>query len=231
VHALSARTDDELTDTLRVGDRVGVLEREAFVVVVVRAQDDIGVVLVEHAPERVGAGVAAVVGAGGEARLVPVGEDAGLVGREQVTSQPLHLGRCGRGVDLGVQRDHMPRAEVEGVVPLASFACRTVVHADAVEVVEVAGRARRQVLVVSDPGSRDGLVDPPALVVALRVLRCGALLVLGVAKGEDDGCVREQVRGRLLPAACGRPVAVVEVRREWIARRVAGRCDYRIGRR
>jgi len=47
VHVLAAGTDDEVTDTASVADRVGILDRIPLVVVVVPSQGEIDAVLVE----------------------------------------------------------------------------------------------------------------------------------------------------------------------------------------
>ena len=53
-------------------------------------------------------------------------------------------------VALRVERDQVPAADVEAVVALVALAGRAVVAALAVEVVEVAARVGRRVLVVAD---------------------------------------------------------------------------------
>jgi len=69
---LTAGTDDKLADTaLGIGSGVGFLWREALVIVVVAADDDIGVGVVKGLPERLDFEVISVRDAGTEERLVP----------------------------------------------------------------------------------------------------------------------------------------------------------------
>src|SRR3990170_3565160 len=75
--AAAAGADHELADARGCRPAAVVLRREALVVVVVAGEHDVGASGLPGLPERVGALVAAVQDAGAEARVVPVGEDAG----------------------------------------------------------------------------------------------------------------------------------------------------------
>src|SRR5262249_40906748 len=151
--------DHELADSAGTVDlparRAG---GEALVVVVVSGEDDVRPRGVEVLPEGCGDRIVPVE-TGREPRVVPVGERApGPMRREAATKPPL-LGRArpaasDRGA-VGVQRDEMPRADVEGVVPLPGRTGRLP------EVLEVAGRVRRPVLVVAGGGVGDRLHATP----------------------------------------------------------------------
>src|SRR5439155_2116433 len=77
------------------------LRREPLVVVVVTHHYDIGVVVVERLPQRLRLGRAPVT-PGAEARMVPIGQDAGLRGGRQIGAQPQLLGGPGAHVDVRV---------------------------------------------------------------------------------------------------------------------------------
>src|SRR5918996_32233 len=153
------------------GDRTSLVEDGAvlgdeppLVAVLVAAQHYVGAGVVEVLPEPGHRAVVSLVGAGREARVVPVGQDAALGGGHQVGPQPARLGRPGAVGDAGVQRDQVPAAQVEAVVaapprlgPLA-------------EVVEVAGCPGRPVLVVARHRPGPGLKTAPGRVVEAPVL-------------------------------------------------------------
>ena len=86
--------------------------------------------------------------------MVPERERAPVrVGRQVVAQPRLLRGARVAAADLRavrVDRDHVPGADVHAVVALAASAGDAVQVPDPVEVVEVAGGARRQVLVVAD---------------------------------------------------------------------------------
>src|SRR5439155_12125313 len=103
---------------------------------------------------------------GAEARVVPERERAlGGVGG-QVAAEPVLLRRARvAAADLRAVRvdlDHVPGAEVEGVVALAAVARWSGLLADPVEVVEVARGARDVVLVVADGRMVQRVVQAPA---------------------------------------------------------------------
>ncbi len=129
-----------------------------------------------------------------EGVVVPVREKALARVRGQICVQPLLLSAAGAAADIAavrVERDQVPRAEAERVVPLARFAgCRS-------EVVVVAARPRRLVLVVSRHWRGDRLHLSPRQVVGVRELLESAPLVLLVAEGKHavGGDVEKELSG------------------------------------
>src|SRR5215211_8302380 len=115
-----------------------------------------------------------------EPRLMPVSERALPRMRGEVSAKPLLLrGPCGHA-DIVVQRDQMPRADIERVVALPALPSRTGLHSRPIEVVEVPRRARRVIVVVA--GRRTGLGlerSPrrlvPRLVIPERPVRVGVV--------------------------------------------------------
>src|SRR5207249_128173 len=144
VQARAARAHDELTHAVGLVEHgAWVLRRESLVAVFVAVHDYLGAVLVQRIPQRLICRVAGDDGAGDEARSVPVSEGAELgVGRE-VGAQPLHLRRTRRDVDLAVDGEDVPGAQVVAVVPFRRIA------RGRAEVSEVPRRVRRCVLVVA----------------------------------------------------------------------------------
>src|SRR5205085_12686208 len=98
---------------------------------------------------------------------------------------------------------------------------------DAVEVVEVPCRARGPVLVVADPRVREVVRAAPGGAVGGLELGEGRVLVLLVAERDDAAQARVdyQVRGGLLAAVRGRPVAAVVRVVAGVAGDVAGGAD------
>src|SRR5205814_1496058 len=100
----SAGADDELAHAFRgVKCATRVHRREALVLVIVAAEYDLDSAVVGVRPERLLARVVAVLGARGEARLVPVDERAHVRVRGEVAAEPRLLGRTGRRGDLAVE--------------------------------------------------------------------------------------------------------------------------------
>jgi hypothetical protein len=149
---------------------------------------------VQRPPERRHPRVAAVLGAGAEARVVPERQHAPLGGGTQIAAQPLVLHRARRVVDVAVQRDQVPARQVEAVV---AGALRPRPGA---EVGEVAGGPRRVVVVVARRRHGPALEPAPRRVVVGAVLGERAVVVLLVAEHEDAGGVHleHQVGGPLL---------------------------------
>ena len=176
----------------------------------VAVQHDVHAVRVQRVPESLVLGVADDDDAGHEARLVPVGERALLAVQRQVGAQPLHL--CSRrcDVELAVERDDVPVAQVVAVVALGWIA------RDSAEVTEVAWRGTVRVLVVTGYGPGTRLVTPPRGVVPLGVVGAGAHRVGVVTEGEHRaGDAVEQVGGEgiALGAAVGDIAGADEDRR------------------
>ena len=131
---------------------------------------------------------------------------------------------------LGVQRHHVPGAEVVGVVALVARAGRPVEDPGPVEVVEVARRAGGAVLVVADGGVHLGLQAAPGGVEGALELVQLAVLVLQVPERQDRRHVQLHQLLRRLDHVAG--VARAEAGREARQARVAGdvacRRDHRV---
>ena len=156
----------------------------------VPVQHDVRAVRVQRVPQRLVLRVAGDVDAGHEAGLVPVGERALLAVQRQVGAQPLHLRARRCDVELAVERDDVPVAQVVAVVALGWIA------RDSAEVTEVAWRGTVRVLVVTGYGPGTRLVTPPRGVVPLGVVGAGAHRVGVVTEGEHRaGDAVEQVGG------------------------------------
>ena len=88
----ASRTYHELAHPVfPISCAIGCLEGEPFVVVVVTAEDHIGVVVIEHSPEGGGAGVTAVL-TGAKPGVVPVSQGARCSVASEVIPEPLKLG-------------------------------------------------------------------------------------------------------------------------------------------
>src|SRR5690606_3453026 len=194
----AAGADHELADAVGVGVAVGVLRREALVVVVVAGEREVDARLVSHPPELAQVAVAAVR-PGAEAGMVPVRDGAGRGVRGEVGREPRELLGAGLDVDLAVQRDDVPGAEVVAVVSLARLA------GVLAEVLEVRRRARRAVVVVAGDRPRALAVPSPGRVVALRELLRRAARVRVVAEREDGAGDRVEQRGGRLVAVAAAP--------------------------
>ena len=108
----------------------------------------------------------------------------------------------------------MPAPDVEGVVALGAVARRPTTAPRTVEIVEVADRARRLVLVIAGRRPRDALESSPRRLVRGLVFRNGRVLVLTVAQCEREVrlCREGRLGGPAHVAARAAPRAVVEVR-------------------
>src|SRR5205085_12538780 len=129
-----------------------------------------------------------------EERVVEIGDRARRRVRREVRAQPLFLRRAASAAAnlaaVRVERDQMPRSDVERVVSLRGVAgCRAEVGEVACALTRRVAvcTAGRVVLVVSGCRVGDRLYSAPGGVVRLRK-RTGAVApVLVVADGEDGG--------------------------------------------
>src|SRR2546428_1199513 len=96
--------------------------------------------------------------------MVPVRHGAlrGVGG--EIGPEPLLLGAARAHVDVAVERDHVPGPEIVAVVTLSGIARRRA------EIAEVAGCARRQVVLVARRGSGARDVPPPRGSVAVGIV-------------------------------------------------------------
>ena len=171
--------DDELAQTHGVRRPARGLRREVLVVVAVAVEDEIGPAGVQRVPERLdGTGVAA----GGEERVVPVGQRAPTGVRGEVGPEPGLLRRAlMAAADLGalrVQRDHVPCADVPGIVSARG------ITGGATEISVIAGSARCVVLVITRNRMGDRLEASPTRVVGGEFCRRAAV-VLQIAQREN----------------------------------------------
>jgi len=106
--------------------------------------------------------------------------------------------------DVGIQRDEMPGAEVERVVAFGTVRARS-------EVIEVALRAGRFVLVVSGRRISDRVEMPELPVIHPQELVEPPVVVLQVTEPEEGvGSERRDERGDLVGAARALAVALAE---------------------
>src|SRR5581483_10995304 len=138
MEVLAARADDELADAaLRVGSLARRLRSETLVAVGVPIEHDVCARPVQVLPEHGGVRVVSD-NPRGEARVVPEGERAQRRVGFEVGPKPPLLGRaCAASADagaVGVERDQVPRANLERVVPAARISGRRP------EIAEVAAR-------------------------------------------------------------------------------------------
>src|SRR5947209_8037154 len=119
-----ARPHYEADGTGRIGGSARALGIEPLVIMVVPLQDHVDAIALEERPELGIVGAAAVLGAAGEARLVPVGQEALLAARApvgKILREPGVLRRTalavgcarprrepGRVADRGVEDDDVP---------------------------------------------------------------------------------------------------------------------------
>ena len=134
---------------------------------------------------------------------VPEGDGASARVGRQIGAEPRHLRRGGAHVDLAVQREDVPAAEIVGVVAPPRGPRR------GAEVPEIPPCSRRLIVVIA--GHRTGAVAmaAPAHRVAAGVVRRGSVGV-GVVPGGEHGArdFVEQVGGGLgLASAAARNVA------------------------
>jgi hypothetical protein len=144
------------------------LRGEALVIVVMAADHDIGVGVVERLEKRPNSEVVAVGAAGAEERLVSVGERAGDRMRGEIGTQPFFLGRTGfvapDVLALAVEHDNVPRSKFVAVVTNLRVTC------SGAKIIEVWGGASGTKFVVAGRRTRSGFHAPPGFVVAEEIL-------------------------------------------------------------
>src|SRR5450432_310941 len=184
VGILAAAADYEFADAVIVVElAVGILRGEAFVIVVVAVDDDVGSGLEECIPERLHERVVTVLAAGAEQRLVPVSESAAVSGTSEILREPLALGRVGVApsdlVAFAVDDDDVPGSEIVAVVALFRVA------GGGAKIARIAGSAVAVVFVIADSGPCAILEPPPGGTVTIRELLVGTIRIGEVADGED----------------------------------------------
>ena len=179
------------------------------------AQDEIRAGVVEVVPERSDAGQIAVLGAGAESGMVPVGEHAGGRVCCEVALEPVVLGTAlVAASDLAavrVEGDQVPVADLVAVVAAPALARGAVCHAAAVEVVEISVGIVEFVLVITKHRARDLIELAPARLVGGLELLQRRVLVLEIPEGQHRGQVAapEQGGGVELAAMIGGSLAIL----------------------
>src|SRR3954468_10311998 len=150
VERLAAGSDDEAADSAgAVKGAIGVLRLQALVEVLVPGEHEVRAGVVERLPEgdRLLGPAPFLARERAEQRVVPEGQGARPAVAGEIRGEPLLLRRPEAAasryvVAVGVQRDDVPRADLEAVVAAPhAIAGATLQHAGAVEVVEVPGGA------------------------------------------------------------------------------------------
>src|ERR671915_1224129 len=109
---------------------------------------------------------------------MPVGQNAGLRRRREVSVQPRHLRGAGARADVAVERDDVPFTNVIAVVAFVGVASgRT-------EVAEVSRRSGRHVLFVARYRPRASLVSPPAWVIARVEVAAATIGIHVISEGD-----------------------------------------------
>ena len=112
-----------------------------------------------------------------EERVVQVGERAALRALGKIRAQPHLLRRADVHRDVAVQRHDVPVAEVVAVIALAGRA------SGRAEVIEIAARVRRDIVVIAGHRLGAGLEPAPGRVVAVLVVGARAVRIGVVAHG------------------------------------------------
>src|ERR1700674_53823 len=167
------------------------------------------------------------MGSGREARLMPIRQRARSASVDvQVCSKPAFLRRSRSAPAyrpaVPVERDQMPRPEVEAVISGAW------VSRGSTEVCEVASSAPRVVFVIAGTRVRDRLEPAPQLVVRVVELRERAVMILFVPERQESAIrlrAGKRVGVRFVTAA--QPLFEVEAAFGTVASEVAGGDDQR----
>src|SRR5262249_17065135 len=181
---LAACADNEFADAAgHVGFAVGSLRSEAFVIVIVAADNDVRVCVVERLPDRFECEIIAVGAAGTEKRLVKIGKGAGDGMRSKVGAEPLFLARASvAAADFGalaIENDDGPRSRIVDVITVVW------IGGGGAEVLEVVRCASLMKFVVAGGRACAVFHAAPSFVVALKILF--APVGIGkVAGGEDS---------------------------------------------
>src|SRR5438876_8698732 len=123
MRVLAARAYDKFANAmLRISFSVWILEREAFVIMIVAVNYDVCAGMIQKLPKWLDLNVIAMGQAGTEQRLVKIGQRASGHTIRQVLLQPLPLlggsGTSAHRSALAVQRDDVPLSEIVTVIGL-----------------------------------------------------------------------------------------------------------------
>src|SRR5258708_9475921 len=192
---LAAGANDKFADAARrIGRAIGRLRGEAFVIVIMAGDHDIGVGFVESLEERLNGEVVAVGAAGTEERLMPISKCTGGGVRGEIGAQPFLLRRTGFAaadvLALAVQHDDVPRSEVVAVV------AGLWVAGSGAKIIEVRRGAGGTKFMVAGRRTRAGFRAAPRFVVAGEIFLAAAG-VGKIADGHDSAgdFVEELCRG------------------------------------
>src|SRR5262249_53873062 len=181
---LAASADNEFTNATRhVGFAVGSLRSEAFVIVIMAADDDVGVGVKERLPQGFNHQIVTVSAAGTEERLMKISKRARDGMGKKVSAEPFFLARTGfAAADFGalaIENDDVPGAEIVAVITVVRIA------GGCAKVLEIISCAFLMKFVIARSGACAILYAAPGFVVANEVL-LAAVGIGKVAGGEDS---------------------------------------------
>ena len=166
-----------------------ILGREAFVLMSMASQYHAGSGLVEDAKSRRHALITAVLRA--EWGVMPKGENAMRRRHFKVAAQPAKLRRTFGRIDVAVQRNEVPTAQLDTVVASPGLAGAVA------EVRKIGRRIVAIIVVVSRNRKGTRPVTPPRRSVAITKLLGGSLRVGEIAESKDSaGMLVQKSRGR-----------------------------------
>src|SRR6266481_242836 len=180
---LTACTEDELANAAsRIRSGVRSLWGEAFVIVVVTADNDVRVAIVEGLEKRLDGEVVAMGAAGAEERLVPIGQGASGRVCSEIGAKPFFLRRTGFAatnvLTFAIQHNNVPSAEFVAVVAGLR------VTGSGAKIVEVRRGAGSVKLVVAGSRAGAGFHAAPSLVVTCEVF-LAAIRISKITDGHD----------------------------------------------
>src|SRR6267154_195596 len=181
---LAAGTNDKFANAVRgISSAIGILRGKAFVIMVVAADNHVGVGIVECLEERLHSEVVAVGAARTEERFVPIGQLArGRMGGE-IGAQPFFLGRTGfTAADIlafAIQHNDVPGSQFVAVV------AGLWVTGGGAKIVEVRGGAGSMKFVIAGGRPGTGFCATPSLVVTDEILL--AAIRIGEVADSHDG--------------------------------------------
>src|ERR1700730_9556969 len=176
---LAAGARHELANaTRRVAAAIRILRSEALIVVVVAADNHVGIGIVERLPKRLHLIVISMRATGAEQRLVPIRQRAGSRVRRQVGAQPLNLARTCAAAPyvriFAVKNDDVPGYPLILVVAILG------ISRGRPKVIEVRRRAPGMKFVITRRRPSTIPHGSPSSVVALKIL-FGAIGISEVA--------------------------------------------------
>src|SRR5580765_1748365 len=180
---LSAGASNKFANTARrIRLSVGSLRSEALVVVIVTADDDIGVGGVERIPERPDGEIVAVFPAGTEQGFMKIGQRASDRMGGKIFAEPFALRRGGVAASsfdtFAVEDNDVPSTKFVAVVALVGFA------GSGAKILEIVGGAGGVKFMIAGGGASAVFDAAPSLVVASEIF--GVAIGIGqIANGHD----------------------------------------------